>query len=483
MALTQKLIPAIILLIFSCRSYSQNHSLTVKNGSFEIDKNLSLIIWHTPNIDSTLVALNQANTIQFHEEYHIIKHNETTQNSSKIKLISNNERVFNLYLSSLPIVSLNINHEISNDVKKPSNFTYFDKTKIINHLAGIEHRGNSSLSYPKKNYDLEFWTDSISKKSEDIKFLDLRNDDDWILDGLYDEPLLLRSYTANTLWKKIHTPYYNLKEPKAKSGIDGHFVEVFKNNNYLGVYSLTEAVDRKLLKLQKNKKDSIHGELFKATSYEEASSFSEAPAFKNIFPHWAGFEMRYPIIDYTSHWNDLYELVKLTATMGDREFINTISQKIDLNNCIDYYIFINLLYATDNISKNYYLAKYDNKSPYFFVPWDLDGVLGNNPEGKRLNETNQLITNKLFDRLIKLNPENFNTKMQSRWAELRASNLKLTTLLANIEELYNRFLSEKIYERNLLVWKTEHDLNANYDYLKKWLTQRIEFLDSYFKTL
>lgn len=85
MALTQKLIPAIILLIFSCQSYSQNHALTVKNGSFEIDKNLSLIIWHTPNIDSTLVALNKANTIQFHEDYHIIKHNETTQNSSKIK--------------------------------------------------------------------------------------------------------------------------------------------------------------------------------------------------------------------------------------------------------------------------------------------------------------------------------------------------------------------------------------------------------------
>lgn len=481
MAIMKKFTLMLTLLAFFFQNFAQSPFLEAKKNSFNIDHNLKLIVWHTPNIDSTLHNVNHVKTLKFDNEFGIIQDSDSLSLSTKIKLISSNKN-YDLYLSSLPVISVTTNQKIDDKIKIPAYFTYFNNTQLIEHLIGLEHRGNTSLAYPKKNYDLEFWTDSLSKKSENIKFLNLRNDDDWILDGLYDEPLLLRSYTANKLWGEIHNPNYNSIEPKAKSGIDGRFVEVFKNNNYLGIYCLREAVDRKLLKLQKNKKDSIRGELFKATSYGKATSFSEAPDFKNIFPHWAGFEMRYPIVDYTSHWDNLYELVELIATKKDQEFIKEINKKIDLNNCIDYYIFINLLYATDNISKNYYLAKYDNQSPYFFVPWDLDGVLGNNPEGKRLTETNQILSNQLFDRLIKLNPENFNKKLESRWCELRAEKLNPTLLLTDIDKIHNRFLFEKIYERNQLLWKTEYNVHLNYNYLKKWLTQRIEFLDTYFIT-
>ena len=480
MALVQKFLAAIILCLFYANTYSQTQYITAKKGSFEIDRKLNIVIWHTPNIDSTLAAISNTQALNFQEEYKIVRKADSLKQSNKIKLTHNNN-TFDLYLSRLPIVSLTIPQKIDNDTKKPSHFTYYYGNQQTEQLCGLEHRGNSSLSYPKKNYDLEFWTDSISKKSVKLKFKNLRNDDDWILDGLFDEPLLLRSYISNKLWKKIHKPHYITSEPKAKSGISSHFVEVFKNNNYLGIYSLTEAVDRKLLKLQKNEKDHILGELFKATSYEDASSFNGAPNFKNIFPHWAGFEMRYPIIDYSSYWNKLHQLVSLVALKDDTQFLTEINKEINLSNCIDYYIFINLLYATDNISKNYYVAKYNNQNPYFFVPWDLDGVLGNNPEGKRLPYTNQILSNKLFDRLVELNPEDFNKKMQLRWSELRKTVLKSTTLLSDIDKIYNRFLSERIYERNQLLWKTEHNLQSNHEYLKEWILKRVDFLDKHFK--
>ena len=57
---------------------------------------------------------------------------------------------------------------------------------------GIRQRGNLSLRFPKKSYDIEFWNDTISKEKKDLKFEGLRDDDDLILDALYNEPLKVR---------------------------------------------------------------------------------------------------------------------------------------------------------------------------------------------------------------------------------------------------------------------------------------------------
>ncbi|WP_430928740.1 CotH kinase family protein [Polaribacter marinivivus] len=34
----------------------------------------------------------------------------------------------------------------------------------------MRYRGNLSLSFSKKSFDLEFWNDKISKQSKDVKF-------------------------------------------------------------------------------------------------------------------------------------------------------------------------------------------------------------------------------------------------------------------------------------------------------------------------
>ena len=477
---TSSIYSMVIFFLFTIATRAQK--IQAATGSYGIDHMHKIIVWQIDTTFASALKNKNIKIIQFNEDFELNGSLTELQNNYKVS-VSNRKGDYVLYSTRLPIINISVEQPINNATKVPACLTYHNNENYIKSVFGIEYRGNFSLSFPKKTYDLEFWTDSISKASLDVKFSGLRNDDDWIIDGLYNEPLRLRSFVASKLWTKIHKPYYKALEPKAKSGIGAKFVEVFKNDSYLGLHALTEAVDRKLLKLKVYKGTTVFGELFKASSYEGAPSFVKAPKYNNIFPHWGGFEMRYPVIDYTSHWNNVYTLVDAVANGSDAVFAKAFEQQLNVDNVIDYFLFVNLLRATDNLGKNYYLGKYDKGEPYFFVPWDLDGVLGIIQDGKKIATTNDILSNNLFDRLLKLNPNGYKNKLKQKWELLRKTAFSTKVLTAEIDTHYNRLKQEKIYEREQILWNNATNDAENYDYLKQWLLDRLSFLDGYFNAL
>ena len=473
------------LLIFvsflaGCSGTSQE---TIANdGSFGIDKTHNIIVWHLKNLDSLRQVNGAIKTIRFGPEFGAVGTSGALsyETSSQVehKGIS-----YDLYITKLPIVHIDIAKTIKDEIKNPGRFTYFFGNTLTTNTVGIEHRGNLSLTFPKKSYDLEFWKDSVQKISTDVKFQGLKKDDDFILDGLYNEPLRLRSTLSLKLWKSLHRPYYHDSAPHARSVVDARYVELFKNGGYQGIYALTGSVDQSLLELKRNEGKTIHGELFKASSYEGGPSFLKAPPYNDLFPHWAGFEMEYPILDYRSHWKNLSAFVNLVVKADDEQFVGEIGKSVQIDNAIDYYLFVNLLRATDNLGKNYYLGRYDENAPYFFVPWDLDGVMGIIQDGKRIPTTNDLLSNGLFDRLLKTNPDNFREKLKTRWAALRKTKYSDASLFGHLERMYTDMGNDRVYERERKIWPGEKTEEEQYEYLKDWLTDRLTYLDKHFKVM
>ena len=125
--------------------------------------------------------------------------------------------------------------KLKNRKKIRGSFRYGNGDNYIETSSGIRYRGNLSLSFAKKSFDLEFWTDAEFEESQEFKFGNMRTDDNWILDAMFNEPLQLRSYVATNLWSTIHKPYYAKFEPNAKNGFSVEYVEVFKNNTYYGI--------------------------------------------------------------------------------------------------------------------------------------------------------------------------------------------------------------------------------------------------------
>lgn len=94
----------------------------------------------------------------------------------------------------------------------------------------IRGRGNTSWDTPKKSYKIEF-TDKQS-------ILDMPKDRDWALISNYVDKTLMKNYLMYHLSAKLEAYY----APRCE------FVELYINNEYLGVYLLTETI-----KISKNR--------------------------------------------------------------------------------------------------------------------------------------------------------------------------------------------------------------------------------------
>ncbi|ARV10534.1 spore coat protein CotH [Winogradskyella sp. PC-19] len=461
---------AIIFMFLSINLYSQE--IVAEKGSFGIDEINGIIVWFNNNLNSQNVSSITFDTVYVLENSTKLSYNKSFSLKS--------DKSYKLYVTKLPIIHITMDNGKMNSRKKiAGKFSYYDSEQFFGSAMSIRHRGNLSLSFNKKSFDIEL--------GKDVKFMHMRSDDDWILDAMYNEPLRLRSLVAANIWNTIHKPYYLNRERNAKSGFEVSYVEVFKNNTYYGLYQLSESVDRKQLQVKKNNGNIIKGRIYKAESYEGGPDFTKAPdKYENALPLWIGWQSEYPFLDYNSDFEDLFQFQQLVVNGSDEDFKTKISEAFVLGNAIDYFLFVNAIRATDNLGKNYYLAKYDKGEPYFIVPWDLDGTFGVIQDGKQIRTTNDILSNGLFKRLIELNPDDYKKNLKSRWDFLRKNIMSDKNLFSKINFAYVSLTEQKIYEREQLVWQnklTKVSNETHYTYLETWLKNRLSYLDSYFKNL
>jgi len=459
-----------LLITISCYG-QQNGIITPEIGRYAIDTIHRIAVWSPSAEARDYLWSNFSDSIYVNDRLYAM--------SSNSKLLFNSKDSLKLVKTKIPLIQIHTRNPIVDEPKTLVQIQFTHNDILIDLPAGIELRGNSAMRYPKKSYDIEFRNPENPEESMDIKLEDMREDDDWILNSIYNEPLRLRSHLSNALWKEIRATANNTGNA---SGVNLRYAEVFLNNEYKGAYLISEQVDRKLLKLKKKNGDTVRGELFKAGSYQPGCQFTDAPPFNNAFPSWAGFDMKYPFDDYTAHWDDLAQFIALVSKGSDEDFNTSISQWLIIDNAIDYYLFVNLLRATDNLGKNYFLARIDDGEPYFFIPWDLDGVMGTIMDGKRIPTTDDILSNGLFDRLWENNPSNYQDKVRSRWKDLRSGVLSNDVIFSKIEQLYTALTDLGVYEREMMLWDENMDPRDDYEYLDSWLRARLTFLDEYFST-
>jgi hypothetical protein len=380
----------------------------------------------------------------------------------------------------LPIVHLRTAANIHEWSKEPGRLTYADREQTVVSDIGLRHRGSFSLRYPKKSLDLEFWDAPTGRKSRDVQFAHLREDDDWVLDALYNEPLRVNAYVAHQLWLDLHRPYYREREEGARAGANLQFTEVFYNDRYHGLYLLSEQVDRKQLGLKKVKDGAIRGELYKAVDWTNATRIlaplGEVPA--PSAPHYDGWELKHPEPGDGIGWGPLHELLSFATRSSDAQFIREASEWFHLDNLIDYFIFVNATTLIDNTGKNSYLARYREEEPYFYVPWDLDASFGNRYDATRNQDVEQWLTNGLQDRLLDLNPDDYSDRFCERYRELRADLLDPAVLNDRIDEAVSYLESTGALTREALAWPGSVDYGADYRaFVKNWNEQRIAYLD------
>ena len=144
--------------------------------------------------------------------------------------------------SDLPIVVINTNGQtILDEPKIPAGLKIYNKgagqrnylTDVpqFDGYSGIEIRGSSSQSFPKKSYGFESW-DAL-ENSIDTSFLGMPAESDWILNANYTDKSFLRNVMAYQVWQNM-----------GHYGTRYHFVEVILNGQYQGIYIFSEKIKR-----------------------------------------------------------------------------------------------------------------------------------------------------------------------------------------------------------------------------------------------
>lgn len=392
---------------------------------------------------------------------------------------------YQLIITGLPMVQLSGNPEIGDEYQSINCSIIdpdFDEHKgnfYITSSSAIKIRGGTSRAYPKKSYALKIKDNSGNDK--DISILGLREDQNWILDAMYIDKAKMRNRLCTDLWNSMNNVPYHEKEPNAINGTRGYLAEVFINNEYRGIYTLTEKVDRKQLKVKKKT-----GFVFKASTWTEPVMFKEAmPYFDNNSEEWEGWESKYPEADDDRpiDWSILYNFVKFVSTSSDEDFKDSISNLVDLDNLADYLIFINAVQAEDNSAKNTFFSIYDTSisKKFFYTVWDLDATLGRTWRGEIQTAPfyfNGPNSNLLYRRLLQLNPGNFIGRIKAKWQELKNNQLALPAINTLLIHYRDQMINTKADQREKAKWGNSiSDLNTERAYILSWYQQHQQKVD------
>ena len=385
---------------------------------------------------------------------------------------------YTFYRSEMPLITITTDGPIVNSpaVHGLINVADADGNVITMH-AGFKIRGTSSQQYDKKSYRVELWADETGTLMADTAFLGLRSDDDWNLEAMWAQPLRLRDKVANELWMEMYKLPYAESEPTALPGIRMVYADLFINDEYLGVYALTERMDRKQLALRKYNGD-IRGVLYKGNG-PGAPTFDTLPNYDNTLDTWDNYEWVYPNESDTAiNWNHLYSFTNFVMNASDNVFYSQYAAQFDKDNAIDYYLFINSLMAMDNMGRNLFLARYKKSSTYIYLPWDLDAIWGLDTDGSPTYNTAGLLSNGFFDRLTQdCNDNGFVASAQARYNALRSDVLTTEHIMELVQNQYDALVESGAYEREHEAWPEFTVDESQLDYMREWLDSRFSYLD------
>ncbi len=144
--------------------------------------------------------------------------------------------------SNLPIVVINTNGlPIVDEPKIKTDFKiYYNGQGKVNNLtdkphyegfAGIEYRGSSSQTFPKKGLGIELWNEK--SESVNVALLGMPKESDWILFASYNE----KSFMHNILTMRVAREI-------GMYASRTQYVEVIINGVYQGVYVFMEKIKR-----------------------------------------------------------------------------------------------------------------------------------------------------------------------------------------------------------------------------------------------
>jgi hypothetical protein len=433
------------------------------------------------------------------------------------------DSLIRLTSSNLPIIVINTHGQsipdepkidasmgiIDNGPGVRNNLT--DPFNGYNSRIGIEVRGSSTQQFPKKQYGIE--TRDSTGGDITVSLLGLPAESDWVLSAPYNDKSLIRDALMHTIGRSL-----------GRYASRARFCEVVLNDVYVGVYVLLERITRNKNRVNISKisvtdtaGDAVTGGyIFKIDKLEGSdldgwySGFPPYPsAWQRIF-----YQFHYPKAanlapaqrGYITRYIRDFELAMVKPTYADSSL--GYPRLLDVGSFVDYIILTEFCKNVDGYRLSAFLHKdRDSKGGKIVAGpvWDFNHALGNSDyydasliPGFQLD---YLTSNWSFQSTdvyqvpfwwakVFAEPA-FRHQLVDRWFALRQNELSLTRISALIDSLAS--IVDEAKERNFIRWAVlgiyvwpNYFVGKTYAeeiaYLKRWVAERVDWLDMYFRT-
>lgn len=419
---------------------------------------------------------------------------------------------YSVSATDLPLVVINtLGNTIVNDPKVPAQMRLIDNGPgNLNHVTdsangydgfiGIEIRGNSSQSFPQKQYSFE--TRDASGGNNDVSLLGMPVEHDWILYGPYGDKSCMRNWLS-----------YALSNDMGQYAVRGKYCEVIINGEYKGIYEITESIKRdadrvdiaKLTYADTTGDDLTGGYLLKIDWIGGPYWSSQYPPDQlNPSQNVINFQLLYPKpLDvlpvqqaYIQAYVDSFETALIgpdyaDTTIGWRRFANERS-------FVDYFLLNELAKNVDAywLSTYFYKDKDSKGGKITMGPsWDFNGAWRgadycNAPEvwDWHYNEPSYCQCDMPFWWKRLVSDTLFNNNLQCRWAELRTTVFDTAHIFHYMDSISGLLANAQVRHfrqwpiLGVYVWPNPAPLaqtmQEEIDNTKRWIVDRIAWIDA-----
>jgi len=410
-------------------------------------------------------------------------------------------------VTKLPQVAINTNGtEIVDEPKINAQMTIAVGDEIDYEGAiGIEIRGSSSQSFPKKQFGFE--TRDASNEDVNVSLLDFPEEEDWILYAPYSDKSLIRNILL-----------YDLSRAIGRYASRAKFVDVTINGSYNGVYVLMEKLKRddnrialNKLKIEENSgEDLTGGYILKVDKHK--SPYTDVNSILSAYaPNSSSSGQKIHFLYDTPDEDDITTeqsayisdyLASFENALSGSDFANPstgYAAYIDTQSFIEFFLLNELSNNVDGYRISTWLTKDKNKKLKMGPIWDFNLAFGNanycaggatNVWAYKFNERCPEDSHQIpfwWNRLLE-DPA-FVSQLQARWLALRGAEFSNAAILQRVDAYAETLTLSDGIQNNFekwpilgqYVWPNKFVGNTyteEVDYLKSWINDRLSWLDT-----
>lgn len=296
--------------------------------------------------------------------------------------------------------------------KVPCEISFEGKT----YPARIKSRGGYSRKYKKHSYSLKF-----DKK---VAFVGLPESKKFILNANYIDKTFMRHVISYDLFREMN--------PEKNAAPLCKYANLSINLLYSGLYVVMQHVDANMLHLDKT--DTM------AMLFKEPRVFSNE-SHDNIDP-LVYYDQKYPKKKQCDMTWYLEEFKSLLFDSDDETFAAEIGKYVDIENIIDWHLFLLFSNGEDGIRKNFFLYKINSSTPFRIALWDCDHSFGRDGDNEMNMFRSVIDCNKniMLKRLSEIQAIGYNERLKKRWKELRDKNIISKEHFASLVNGYNEII-------------------------------------------